>query len=128
MTGNCGGVGVACVFQKKASTMAIIKDNIIVSGLQGTIGNYVFRRRGDVIVVYPKPERKAPFTDEQKEYQTKFGAAVKYAQSVIKNDAEAAIYKKIAKRMKKKNIYAAAISDFMKEMKFRKEYDSEQEQ
>jgi hypothetical protein len=99
--------------------MAIIKDNILVSGIAGTIGNYVFRRRGDVIVVYPKPKRKAPFTDEQKEYQSKFGAAVKYAQTVLKNEEEATIYAKIAKKMKKKSVYAAAISDFMKDKKYR---------
>jgi hypothetical protein len=102
--------------------MAVIKNNIIVTNLSGTIGNYVFRRRGNVIVVYPKPERKAPFTEEQKEYQLKFGAAVRYAQSVLKSDKESALYKKIAKRMKKQSIYSAAVSDYMKDLKFRKEY------
>lgn len=94
--------------------MAKSKNNIIIEGLSGKIGNLVFRRRkndGKIFVsVSPSLHRVGP-TEEKKKMNDKFKRAVLYGKSVIANSEIKALY---AQRISGgQTAFNLAVADFL---------------
>jgi hypothetical protein len=93
--------------------MAKVGNNILTQGLQGKVGNIIFRKRGKKTTVYMMSPRKAPFSNRQKEAQLKFAEAVKLAREALRNETERKKFSKLAISNGKESAYSAAISYFL---------------
>lgn len=90
--------------------MARVKNNIVVTDLQGAIGSQVvFRTRNGKTFAskYPDMSRVKKSTRQVKE-NNRFAKAVRYAQSIIYNPAKKAAYK----TKKGQTVYNAAIAEY----------------
>ena len=93
--------------------MAIIKDNYVIHGASGRIGDdYVFRfykkTRKTAITKRPRPSRVKP-SKKQANRRNKFSEAVKFAQHIMKEPVRA----KSLNIKKHRSLYGAAIAAFM---------------
>lgn len=99
--------------------MAILKNNMLVKGFSGKVGDMiVFRNlRGKTILSNKaKPPKKQ--SDLQKANRSKFREASCYAKRILRTDPEKKIYyQKMAKKLKLPNAYTAAIADYMRSVK-----------
>ena len=93
--------------------MARVGNNIITIGLQGKVGNLIFRRRGEKTSTYVMSPRKKALSKGQTEAQLRFSAAVKLARAAINDPVEREKFAKMARKMKKESAYTAAVSYFM---------------
>ena len=94
--------------------MARVKNNPLLEGVSGKIGDsFVVKQYsyGTVISAVPDMRRvkKSPL---QKVKQKKFGDAIAYAQSIIRNPKQKAAFAK--KLPKGKTVYHAAIQEYLK--------------
>jgi len=97
--------------------MARTKSNLILKGVRGKIGDSLVVKQyahGTVISAMPDMSHvvKSPL---QKLYQNRFGEATAYAKSIIYNPIKKAAYAK--KLTKGKQVYHAAIQEYMKKLK-----------
>jgi len=93
--------------------MARVGNNIITTGLQGRVGNLIFRKRGEKTSAYVMSPRKADLSKGQVEAQSRFSEAVRLARTAINDPVEREKFAKMARDMKKESAYTAAISYFM---------------
>ncbi|MFI2743383.1 hypothetical protein ACG2LH_11635 [Zhouia sp. PK063] len=94
--------------------MAVNKNNVVVSGSSGKLGNtMVFRQRGRLTVLAQMPYRSKRYvpTENQKAHQLKFTAASFYAQGVLQNPVLKAAY--TAKAKGNQSAYNMAIKDYL---------------
>jgi hypothetical protein len=90
--------------------MAKVRNNVILEGLSGSIGNLVFRQMPDGGTrVSAKPDfSQRVFSQEQKDHQDRFKQAVAYAREAAKTQP---IYAELAEGTTK-NAYNIALSDW----------------
>lgn len=90
--------------------MAKVRNNVILEGLSGSIGNLVFRQMPDGSTrVSAKPDfSQRVFSREQKEHQDRFKQAVAYARQAARTQP---IYAELAEGTTK-NAYNIALSDW----------------
>jgi hypothetical protein len=93
--------------------MATVRNNVLTSGLQGKVGNVIFRRRGNKTTAYVMSPRKAGFSKRQKDAQSRFAAAVRFAREALSNETERLKFQKMAVSKGKESAYSAAISWFL---------------
>ena len=92
--------------------MASISPASLLDGLTGAIGKQlVLRRRGNKTFASKYPDMSGIKPSKgQKKKRGKFAAAVKFAQSIIRDPVKKSAYKV----KKGKTVYHTAIKDFMK--------------
>ena len=67
--------------------MAIVIDNIVTTGLSGPVGELIFKKYGDKIVVSKKPDMSGiKKSKSQKKCNKKFAKAVAYAKKAAKDE------------------------------------------
>ncbi|MBN8706959.1 MAG: hypothetical protein LCH54_13040 [Bacteroidetes bacterium] len=93
--------------------MAIVKDNIITTGLSGKLGKQlIFKQSGreTVLALAPKtwPSRTSP---DQIQKQNRFREAVAFAKSVLSDPVSLKKYEDLAGE--NRTAYHAALSDFL---------------
>lgn len=92
--------------------MAKVKNNIVIEGLSGSLGNrIVFSQRAGKTVVSVKPQPSAPKSEAQLRQMQTFKEATFYAKKVIKDPVTKAAYAQRAKPGQ--SAYSVAISDYM---------------
>jgi len=98
--------------------MAIVKNNPIINGISGKLGNsIVFKRvRGKTIMCNPAP-KPATQSEPQKETRNRFRKASEWAKNILLDAEQKAFYQKKAKKLKLPNAYTAAIADYMRSAK-----------
>lgn len=95
--------------------MARAKLNPLIESLQGRIGDVVFKRYGEKIVVSKKPEfTNRKFTKAQKKFQERFRNAATYGKRVLADPVARQAYEKAAKASGKP-ILSVMIADFLHE-------------
>lgn len=93
--------------------MAIVKKNLVTSGLSGKLGkNLVFRQRGEQTILSTSPQRIGISTQSQIEHQENFKRAVQYAKVQMKNPELKEEYRKAAKKRGVLSAYNLAIADY----------------
>ena len=96
--------------------MAIVVRNILLKGLQGSIGkSLVFRYVGGktIVSLYPQQPKK-PATEKQRRHRELFKLAVRFAQEVQRDERRLQFYKD---RMRKgKNLFPYLIKEFFSQM------------
>jgi hypothetical protein len=92
--------------------MARIKNNVVMQGASGKIGNLVTRQQNGMTVSseYKKPAN--PRTKQQQEGRGRFRRAVQYAKSAIAAPDTKALYDAVA-RQNKRTAYHTALSDYL---------------
>lgn len=95
--------------------MAIIKDNIIMEGVSGMLGDVVvFRQLRGKTIMANKP-RKPRFQSElQRENRVRFRRAAAFAKHAMQDPQKKAYYQAKARKLKLPNAYTAAITDYMR--------------
>ena len=91
-------------------------ENFILKGLSGLLGkSLMFRQfRGKTIVCKSPTKSRVPPTEEQTACRNKVQEAVRYAQKVLKDPEQRAIYEAMSKVKKGKvSVYNAAITAYM---------------
>ena len=100
--------------------MAIVTNNAITTGFQGTFGNeLVFKHlRGKTFVMAParKPAEKKE-SEAQRSTRSNFREAAQWAQHILLDPQKKAYYQQRARKLKLTNAYTAAITDFMRKPK-----------
>jgi hypothetical protein len=93
--------------------MAKVGNNLLTRGLQGKVGNLVFRKRGKKTTVFVLSPRTVPFSLKQKESQSKFAEAVRLARKALSDETEKKRFQKMAVSKGKESAYSAAVSYFL---------------
>jgi len=95
--------------------MAKVKLNPVLEGFRGKIGDLVFKRFGDEVIVGQKPdlEGREP-TPGQLAHQERFKLAVLYGRTAMANPATKALYESTAKA-KGQQVFALTVADFFNE-------------
>lgn len=91
-------------------------ENFILQGLSGILGKaLMFRQfRGKTIVCKSPKKRKLPPTEGQVTCRNKFQEAVRYAQGVLKDPEQRAVYEAMSKvKNGSVSVYNAAITAYM---------------
>ena len=97
--------------------MAIVKNNVIIEGVSGKIGNHVFKQvRGKTIICNPAPKPQKQ-SEPQKETRDRFRKASEWAKNILLDADQKTYYLKKAKKLKLPNAYTAAIADYMRSAK-----------
>ncbi|MBL0745359.1 hypothetical protein [Chryseolinea lacunae] len=93
--------------------MAESRNNIIVRGLSGMLGNLVFKNyNGRTFVSQKANTRKVKRTDKQRKGEFNFANAQRYAGAIVKDEAKK---QAVAKTLKKgERVYNTLISEFMR--------------
>ncbi len=94
--------------------MAKVSLNALTSHLRGRVGDLVFKRYGDRLVVtrVPQFKKKRTLSKGEQSRQKKFAAANRYALGVLNDPKRRAAYAALAKKSGR-SIQLAAISDFL---------------
>lgn len=94
--------------------MAKVSLNALTSHLRGRVGDLVFKRYGDRLVVtrVPQFKKKRMISKAEKSRQQNFAAANRYALDVLKDPKRRAAYAALAKKSGR-SIQVTAISDFL---------------
>ena len=94
--------------------MGKLKDNVLVNGMSGSIGNVLLKQYKYGTVISKMPDRsKVKLTKHQKNLNSRFQDAVAYAQAVINDPKKKSGYEKKAKR-EKRSVYHVALSEYLK--------------
>lgn len=94
--------------------MAIVVRNILLKGLQGSIGKtLVFRRCGNktVVSLYPERSNKPP-TEKQRRQRERFRRAVAYARDVVGDAGQRALYEGRVK--KGQSVFQYAMREYLR--------------
>lgn len=98
--------------------MAIVgSGNVVVNGLQGKLGNVIFRKRGNKTSVYVMSPRTGTVSEKQKIAQQQFALAVSQAKVAIANKEEREKFEQLARKTGKESAYSAAVAYFMEQAK-----------
>jgi len=97
--------------------MAIIKNNDIIEGISGKVGNHVFKQLRGKTVICPCPPKPSTQSEPQKETRNRFRKASEWAKNILLNAEQKAYYQKKAHKLKLPNAYTAAIADYMRSAK-----------
>ena len=102
--------------------MAEIKENYVVQGISGRVGNQaVYKIINGKTFMTKYPDRSNVFyTKEQIEFRKIFAEAAKFASEIVGDPVKKSTYP----RQGLKSIYHSALSDFMKEYKRKKAGES----
>jgi hypothetical protein len=95
-------------------TMAIVKRNSALEGLSGTVGELVFRVRGETTIVARKPVRKkreGPLAPGQEKTVSRFREAVAFAREARTRPA----FRSLSRLLRGFSPYHLAIQDFLSE-------------
>jgi hypothetical protein len=93
--------------------MATYKNNTIIDGLQGKVGNLVFRKRGNKTSFYTLSPRKKALSEKQLAAQKRFAIAVKLAKEALLDDTKRKEFEEMAKKKGNSSAYSAAISFYI---------------
>ena len=88
-------------------------DNVVVNGLQGKLGNVIFRKRGNKTTVYVMSPRTGTVSEKQKAAQQQFALAVARAKAAIADKEGRAKFEQLARETGKESAYSAAVAFFM---------------
>ncbi|RJP49244.1 MAG: hypothetical protein C4583_12960 [Anaerolineaceae bacterium] len=92
--------------------MAKVKLNPVLEKFQGKVGDLVFKRYGDEVVVGRSPDRSnIQPTAAQLEHQARFRQAVLYGKLVMADPDKKAVYEQAAKA-KGKPVFSLTVADF----------------
>jgi hypothetical protein len=94
--------------------MAIVKRNSALEGISGTVGDLVFRVRGDTTIVARKPVRKkrdGPLAPGQEKTVSRFREAVAFAREARTRPA----FRSLSRLLRGFSPYHLAIQDFLSE-------------
>jgi len=97
--------------------MAIIKNNDIIEGISGKLGNFVFKQVRGKTTISPCPPKPTTQSDSQKGTRDRFRKASEWAKNVLMDADQKAYYQKKARKLKLPNAYTAAIADYMRSAK-----------
>jgi len=92
--------------------MSKVETNPIITGLSGKLGNLVFRKKGDRIIMAKAPANNSEPTEKQRTHRGRFMKAASFAKGQLQNPEAKALYDAIAKRKGHDSAFAAAIQDF----------------
>lgn len=94
--------------------MATAKNNPLLAGLRGKMGDVVVRQVGDIIVVQAAPDRsRVKLSAKQKKANNTFKQAVAYAKKVAADPEKIKAY--MPELLEgRKSIYHIALADFIK--------------
>jgi hypothetical protein len=96
-------------------TMARVRDNLLVDGFSGKLGDIIFKHYRFGTVVSRRPNMsKVKRTSTQKKNSSRFVEAVKYARSVVASPMLKKTYEKKAKKSGR-TIYHLALADYMRD-------------
>ena len=93
--------------------MAIMKDNVMMVGLSGKLGNVVFRQSRGKTIVSSRPVVKAEPTERQLAQRARFEEAARFASTAIENPKTFSSYQQMAKRQHRSSAYQAALTDHL---------------
>ncbi|MBM3180638.1 MAG: hypothetical protein FJZ86_09810 [Chloroflexi bacterium] len=92
--------------------MAKVKLNPVLEKFRGQVGDLVFKRYGDEVIVGRKPDRSGiQPTAAQLEHQARFRQAVLYGRLVMADPEKKTLYERAAKA-KGKPLFALTVADF----------------
>jgi hypothetical protein len=102
--------------------MAKIKDNYVVQGISGRVGNLaVYKIINGKTFMTKYPDRShVVYTKEQIEFRQIFAEAARFASEIVNDPVKKSTYP----CQGRKSIYHCALSDFMKEYKRKKTGES----
>jgi hypothetical protein len=113
---QCESLAGACptaVAHGKVNKMAKVKLNPVMEKIHGKIGDLVFRRYEDEIVVARKPDRQnVEPTPAQAAHRERFRLAALYGKTVFADPAQKALYEKGAKD-RHQTVFALTVGDFL---------------
>lgn len=90
--------------------MAKVKLNAVVEQIRGQVGDLVFKRHGDEVVVARKPDTEGrEWTEAQEAHRDRFRQAALYGKMVMADEAAKALYEKAAKG---KPAFSLMVADF----------------
>ena len=101
--------------------MAEVKENYIVKGTSGRIGNLVVIKiiNGKTFITKYPDRSKVIYTKEQIKFRKIFALAAKFASEIVSDPVKKSTYP----RQGRKSIYHCALSDYMTEYKRKKADD-----
>jgi hypothetical protein len=101
--------------------MAEVKENYVVKGISGKVGNMMVYKiiNGKTFMTKYPDRSKVKYNKEQIEFREIFAKAAKFASEIISDPAKKSAYP----RQGRKSIYHCALSDYMKEYKRKKAAD-----
>jgi hypothetical protein len=96
--------------------MARTSGNMMISGIRGKLGKFVFRKmRGETFVILaPRKPDKSKETVAQRNTRTTFKEAASWAKNQMLDPEKKKRYNKKAKKLKLPNGYTAAVREFMR--------------
>lgn len=95
--------------------MAKVKLNPVIQKIHGKVGDLVFKRYNDDVIMSRNPDLSGiTATQAQIEHREEFRLATVYANSVLADPVQKAVYDAVAKK-KKVPAFAIAVADFMNE-------------
>jgi hypothetical protein len=95
--------------------MAFVKNNPILAGASGKLGNLVYRQMNGKTIVQCAPVRTAPYNEAQKKQQGRFKEAMAYARTLLADPKVKAEYTARAKaRHAGLNAFNLAVSEYLK--------------
>jgi hypothetical protein len=98
--------------------MAIVKNNPIINGLSGKLGDsIVFKQMRGKTIMCSRPSKPVAQSEQQKETRDRFRKASAWAKSILSDAEQKAYYQKKARKLKLPNAYTAAIADYMRSAK-----------
>ncbi|MPQ46995.1 hypothetical protein GCQ56_08195 [Marinifilum sp. N1E240] len=93
--------------------MAVVKKNLVTSGLSGKLGqNLVFRQNGGKTILSSAPQRSGESTSEQIVQQDKFKHATQFAKVQMSIPEMKEEYKQSAKKKGMPSAYNMAVADY----------------
>ncbi|MEO5977943.1 MAG: hypothetical protein ABIS36_07325 [Chryseolinea sp.] len=92
--------------------MAIVKNNPLLHGVSGKIGEMIIRQYNGKTVVSKRPEKSNVSTQSQREKRNRFSEASRYARTHMNNPELKAMYE-TGMTEKKRSPYLVATTDFL---------------
>jgi hypothetical protein len=101
--------------------MAEVKENYVVKGISGKVGNMMVYKiiNGKTFMTKYPDRSKVNYTKEQIEFREIFAKAAKFASEIVSDPVKKSTYP----RQGRKSIYHCALSDYMTEYKRKKAAD-----
>ena len=94
--------------------MARVKDNLIIKGSSGKLGDIIFKQYSYGTVISKVPDRSnVKLSKKQKQANKRFQEAVKFAKAVLADPAQHKNYQKEIK--KGKTLYHAALAHYLRD-------------
>ena len=95
--------------------MAIIKDNILMEGVSGMLGDVVvFRQLRGKTIMAKRPSKPRFQSELQRANRSRFAEASAFAKQIMQDPQKKEYYKAKARRLGLPNAYTAAITDYMR--------------